>query len=96
MAEQLNKGPQRRYQLELNLGADSWNDLLRGIHQLEIDLSRLPPIRTELGHDYLAATGGPDYGASIKIKFDPDMTHEKYFELLDQWLDAPKVDDGNS
>lgn len=96
MSQQENKGPQRRYELNLKLGADSWDYVLRALHQIEIDLSRLAPIRTELGHDYESVSGGPDYGTSIKIKFDADMTHEKYFEQLDQWLDNKNADNGNS
>lgn len=76
--------PVRRYSMTLNLGADSMEDLIRALDQLAFDFAR----HKELQQNYHMVSGGPDYGYSLDIAFDPEMTHERYVEAVNAYLDA--------
>lgn len=76
----------RRYTFTLKLGADSTRDIDSALNSIQYDLVVLTE-RRELNRNYHAISGGPSAGWSIDIQFDPEMTHDRYFELLDEHLE---------
>lgn len=67
---------QRAHVLELKLQADTEKDLIYALRQLFIDY------RDEGVRDHVM--GSPSVGYVAKYTHDPEMTHDRYFELLDQ------------
>lgn len=70
----------RRYSAEITLGADDLPLLRTLLVNLLIDLDRLP----DNAQGYESVSGGYAGDHSIILRFDPEMTHDRYFELLKQ------------
>jgi hypothetical protein len=81
--------PKRKYELEIRMGADSYEDMLNDL----IDWAQTMKIESP-GIDYSTdgVSAGYHSSHSYKIAVTPDMTHERYFEELDAWLDEQKAD----
>lgn len=75
--------PNRAYTLTLKVGADTRHDLALILEHLAIEVSadRL----TE------GVSGGYSTGFTYKLEVDESMTHDRYFEELNRYLDAQKV-----
>lgn len=76
--------PKRRYVMKLEIGADTFRDLLGRLNSIQFDLERA--IEGELDRDYSAVSGGYDAGWVLGIKFDPTMDHDRYVEVLNAYL----------
>lgn len=78
----------RRWNLTLDLGADDYTELLRELRrfvdEIEIEHSDEP------GAGWNSACGGCSSGYSALFRFDPTMTHDRYFELIEQRLRPKK------
>lgn len=77
------QAPKRCYVLQLNVGADTFEDLVR-------QLNCAVEILEESGPGCQSVMGGSYCGHSILVEHDPDMTHDRYFELLDAWLEQER------
>lgn len=80
------KKPKRCFTLELELGADTRDDLIKDLRHLifEIKFDKL-----SLGqHVY----GGTSSGGIFHFGHNPGMTHERYFEENDKFLALLKED----
>jgi hypothetical protein len=77
MSEEL---PQRAFVLELKVGADTRDDLIGVLRQLEY----------EIGADKLTegVSGGYSSGYSYKLTVDESMTHDRYTDELDRYMEA--------
>lgn len=86
--------PQRRYVLNLKLGADTLEYLREALQQIvEIDIELITDPRLsdgQLKETHLSSTACPDYGWTLTLQLDPDMNHEKYFEAIEAWKAARK------
>lgn len=71
--------PRRCYELDIKIGGDSWADVLRHLDEL----SRHIP---EHGQECNSVSGGYSGNHWVTCYHDLDMTHDKYFELLDAHL----------
>lgn len=71
----MNK-PNRAHTLKLNLQADTEQDLIYAIRQLFIDF-REEGLRS-------GVSGSSSVGYIAEYIHDPEMTHDKYFELLER------------
>ena len=75
--------PHRKVTMRFNIGADSYEEMLRSVEQWVYFMQREHPT---LDQNHNGASGGPDAGYSYDIEIDPDMTHDRYFEELDVYL----------
>lgn len=80
--------PHRRYQLTLDIGADSYDELLYAIHAFADHMDMNYPA---LDHNTNGASGGVSTGYSYEVKVDTDMTHERWYEELQAYLKARKA-----
>lgn len=74
------KRPHRRLEVKLNLNADDYEAILSTLRQILFDLDGLE------GRGYSSVSGGPDASYILDIQFDPEVTHESYFEALNLYL----------
>lgn len=74
----------RRYHLNLELGADSLPELVKGLKNLQFDLLRSCEYMegSEINDTYHAISGSPQSGYNLSLEFDPDMDHDKYIEQI--------------
>lgn len=71
--------PHRRFELEIHVGADDWETVLR-------ELQRLTAHLEEHGPACDSVSGGYDQGSWVKIVERPDQTHDKYVAELEAYL----------
>ena len=75
------KMPKRAFELELRVGGDSWDIVLNELQEL------VRHIRKN-GQECSSVSGGYGSNHLVTITHDPSMTHDKYFEQLDQYIAA--------
>lgn len=68
--------PRRCYTLRINVGGDSWEDVIRSLREAE---SRVQ----EAGPDCKTVSGGVSAGYFVEVEHHPEMTGEKYHEAID-------------
>lgn len=73
--------PKRRFELELHVSGDAWEDVTSTLRDL------FPHIE-EHGPCCDSVSGGPSRGHWVQVTERPEMTHEKYVSELDVYLDA--------
>lgn len=75
--------PRRAFVFELKIGADTRNDLIGALRQLEF----------EIGAEQLTegTSGGYSSGYTYKLDVDESITHDGYFDALDRYLEASKL-----
>lgn len=84
MSDNAPTGPTRRYKMTLVLGADDWQELCNALDQIHTDfILRREPITA----NYNGVSGGPASGWTIDIRVDDTMTHERYFEELNAYIE---------
>lgn len=76
---------QRRWKFVGKIEADTWEDLWRQFEQIEIEISTRP--EGEIPFD---VSGGPDSNWAFTVTEKPDMTHDRYFEELNAYLESKK------
>lgn len=74
--------PKRAYVLTLSIGADSRDDLIGALQQLEYEIAAKK--LTD------GVTGGYSWGGSYKLEADETMTHDRYVSELNAYLEAKK------
>lgn len=72
------KGPRRRWLVEINVGGDELEDVLR-------EILRMAEHVQEHGKDCSMVSGGYSTGGFVRITENPDMTHDRYFEEIERW-----------
>jgi len=82
---EIEKPEQRRWKFVGKIEADSWEDLLRGLDTIQFDLSN----RNDQEIPF-SVSGGYDSNWAFTVTEKPDMTHDKYFEELDAYLESKK------
>lgn len=85
MSEDTKAPEQRRWKLVGKFEADTWEELIGLLRSVEFDLSTRQPAEMPS-----SVSGG--YGSNwvYTITEKPDMTHDKYFEELNAYLEAQK------
>jgi hypothetical protein len=78
--------PHRRWTMDLKIGADSEQELVRALEQIALDFDR-GGLRSRF------ASGGPASGWSGETSEDPEMTHDRYFEAVEEWKAAQSKED---
>ena len=71
----------RRHEVAIRIGADSWADVISALNQLLYIADTEGP-----GHDLVS--GGPTSGYVFVDQTSPDITHDSYFAEVDAWIDA--------
>lgn len=71
--------PHRAYTLSIEIGGDTWEDVMS-------DLRHIVSHLRDHGEKCSSVMGGPSCGHTIGVRIDPEMTHERYFEMLDTYL----------
>ena len=79
--------PHRRFEVTITVSADSWEDASRVIEDL------LPHI-VDHGPRCNSVSGGYSAGASVDIREDPEMTHERWWEAMEAYLAAARAGEG--
>lgn len=72
--------------MNLELGADSFDELLQAIKNLHLELLIQKDKGSNFEGPYNSVSGGPSSGYSLSIEFNSEMTHEKYFEEVNAFL----------
>jgi hypothetical protein len=73
MSENDDNKPRRRVEAVIRIGADSIDDLVKGIYQIAGDV--------EAGSREIAS-GSPSVGWTVEVTEDETITHESYFDAL--------------
>lgn len=76
-----NERPRRRYTLQIEIGADTWDAVIGDLHYLAGHIEQHGPACS-------GVMGGSDVGHTVTAIEDPQQTHERYFEQLDAWIAA--------
>lgn len=79
------ESPKRRFTMTLEVGADTYEDLLTAVENMVLGL-RLN--HADLDHNHGMISGSPVAGYVCDIRVDPAMTHERYFELVEVYRAA--------
>lgn len=82
----MTEAPHRAYEITIRVGADNWEKAARAIEFAAHHL-------IDHGPECKSCMGGPDSNHTIEIAHDPEMTHERYFEKVHQWLAERKAAD---
>lgn len=77
-----DNAPRRAYVLELKIGADSRNDLIGALRQLEFLI--------EAEELTAGVSGGYGSGYTYKLDVDESITHESYMAAIEQFLTKAK------
>lgn len=78
--------PHRRIQVEIHIGADSWNDL----EIMVGDIAREIRSAKAADENLYWVSNGEGAGADLSLKIDHAMTHEQYRRDLQAWNPAQK------
>lgn len=77
------KQPRRAFELTITIGADTWRSV-------EDELAFLAIHIPDHGPKCDSVMGGPCRNHIVSIHHDPEMTHDRYHEELQAYLDARK------
>lgn len=88
--------PNNRYEMQLSVSADSLDALFKTFKRLEYSLHERY-FKAETGVDvdlddldYHSVSGGHDSGWTVSVRFDPNMTHDKYHAQVTEYIEAKK------
>lgn len=79
------EAPKRRFEVEIHVSGDIWADVIDTLRDL------LPHIE-EHGPSCDSVSGGPSRGHWVRVTERPEMTHERYHEQLDAYLDELRAE----
>lgn len=71
------KQPRRAHHLTLEVGADTYEDLIYALKQIIFDIER---------GSRQSVSGGYSTGWILSYSTDETMTHDRYFALLDTYI----------
>lgn len=80
----MSDAPKRNHQVTIVIGADGPEEVKRALRFLSTDFY-MYGVRNTM-------TGGPDWGATVDVEVNPEITHESYFTAVDEWLKAQEGD----
>ena len=83
------KQPKRCYTLHLNVGGDTWEDVIRSLREATDHIE-------EHGKECRMASGGVSAGYSVVVENRPEMTSARYFEELDAWQEYQRANGGEA
>lgn len=72
--------PHRAYELDIHIGGDTWEDVMRNFRELA---DHIP----EHGPACSSVSGSPSCGHTVNVTHRPEMTNDRYFRELDAWMD---------
>lgn len=75
----MNEPPKRRHVVNIEIGADTTDDILAALKNLQFQF-----------HAYginSGVSGGVNSNWSIEYRIDPDMDHDAYVKSINQWLE---------
>lgn len=75
--------PERAYTINIKVSADDWEACIA-------ELNFIVDHVIEHGEICSSVSGGYSTGHIVNIEHDPEMTHEKYFELSKQWMNETR------
>lgn len=73
--------PHRAYELDIHIGGDSWEDVLRHLQ----DLAHHIP---DHGLECNSTSGGYSANHTVHVAHRPEMNHDRYFDDLSEYLKA--------
>lgn len=76
--------PERKHVVGIKISADSWEDVLAALRGIEFDLAKDGPGRS-------INSGGVSFSYTVFDKETLGMTHEYYFQVLDEWLEEQRA-----
>lgn len=78
--------PKRRFALSLELGADTFEELVNALENFAYHTAvNLPTVATDNPHGWNGASGGPASGYSYALRIDESIDHDKYMEAIEAW-----------
>lgn len=80
----MSEQPRRAYEMTFKIGADTYKDMLHAMQNF-IDMMEREYPDLEVNHH--GVSGGYSDGYSYDITIRPEMTHDRYFEAVNVWLD---------
>ena len=75
--------PIRAYRLTLQLDADTLSDMVGDLTNLSL--------RADRGELTRGVYGGPDSGCIYELLYNPEQTHETYFNQVREYLERKKL-----
>ena len=75
------KRPQRRYKVTVTVQGDTWEDAVR-------ELAETTRHVEQHGPECQQVSGGYSSSSIVAVEHDPDMTGDKYRELVTREIDA--------
>ena len=76
----MSEKPRRRIEVDIRIGADSWDAVRRALDSIAFDIAT----QEEGGRDI--TSGAPDSGYTLTATEDPSITHDSYFEAAMEWI----------
>lgn len=74
------KRPHRTFELDVHVDGDLWDDVIRELHHLARHIEQHGPECSSVG-------GGYSTGHIVRIRHDPEMTGDRYRDLLEKYLE---------
>lgn len=72
--------PERKHVVGIKISADSWDEVIGAMREITLQIHRDGPGLCTL-------SGGSSFSYMLIDHQNGDMTHEKYFDALDHWLE---------
>ncbi len=88
MSEVSPPRPQRCYTLSIEIGGDTWDDVIGQLRHLAEHIEDHGPECKSVG-------GSPSSGHVLTITHRPEQTHEKYIAELDAYIAARDKENAN-
>lgn len=88
--------PRRRWHIQIEVGGDSARDALHLLEEYAKTLRRRLDDDLPAGQAINICSGGYSTGGNVEAHHDPEMTHARYFERLDEWLAEREAGESSS
>ncbi len=85
----MSEGPERKHTISIKIGADTWDDALATLNNIQYLLHKDGPGRC-------CVSGGVSSNYIVVDSELPGMTNEKYFAELDEWLGRERKKDNGT
>ena len=73
--------PKRRHIITIEIGADTWEDVIDVLDQIAFDIAKHEPGTVRID------SGAPHFGYSVREEFYPEQTHDNYIEEIHKYLE---------
>ncbi len=81
--------PKRAVEFTLKIGADNWEGVAHALRHYLWEVEAFGAIGN-------GCSGGSSWGDIRTVELRPEMTHERYFEALNAYLDAQRSEGGRT